>query len=154
MYCPFCQAIDTKVVDSRLTDDGGQVRRRRECLKCEERFTTFEIADLAIPQIIKRDGRRNAFDKNKLRQGIERALEKRPVSLNEVERIVQLVIHLLRATGESEVSSTLLGEWVMEALKKVDAVAYVRFASVYRSFQDVNAFDEEIQKLKQGALHE
>lgn len=148
MHCPFCNAEDTKVIDSRLVSEGGQVRRRRECPLCNERFTTFETAELVLPRIIKRDGRRVPFDENKLRAGMVRALEKRPVSSEDLEEAVQHVLHRLRGVGEREVAAKQLGEWVMIELKALDEVAYVRFASVYRSFQDVNAFREEIQKLE------
>lgn len=148
MHCPFCHAEDTKVVDSRLNEDGAQVRRRRECLHCQERFTTYEMAELILPRIIKRDGRRGAFDEQKLRNGLLKALEKRAVSAERVEEAIQRIIHKLRATGEREVRSELIGEWVMDELRALDEVAYVRFASVYRSFQDVNAFHEEIQRLQ------
>ncbi|PNT89820.1 transcriptional regulator NrdR [Coxiella burnetii] len=148
MYCPFCNAEDTKVIDSRLVEEGTQVRRRRECLKCQERFTTFETAELNLPRIIKRDGRRSAFDEEKLRAGLLKALEKRPISTEQIETAVQRIIHKLRARGESEVSSQWLGELVMDELRALDEVAYVRFASVYRSFQDINAFRDEIRRLQ------
>ncbi|MGP3398758.1 transcriptional regulator NrdR [Coxiella burnetii] len=148
MYCPFCNAEDTKVIDSRLVEGGTQVRRRRECLKCQERFTTFETAELNLPRIIKRDGRRSAFDEEKLRAGLLKALEKRPISTEQIETAVQRIIHKLRARGECEVSSQWLGELVMDELRALDEVAYVRFASVYRSFQDINAFRDEIRRLQ------
>lgn len=148
MHCPYCNAEDTKVIDSRLVSEGGQVRRRRECPLCNERFTTFEMAELVLPRIIKRDGRRIPFDENKLRAGMQRALEKRPVSSDDFEEAVQHVLQKLRSTGEREISSQLLGEWAMAELKALDDVAYVRFASVYRSFQDVKAFSEEIKRLE------
>lgn len=148
MRCPFCDTEDTKVIDSRLANEGHVVRRRRECQRCEERFTTFESAELVMPRIIKRDGSRVPFDEEKLRSGIMRALEKRPVSIDAVEQAISQIKHRLRATGDREVVSRLLGDWVMEALKELDQVAYVRFASVYRSFQDVNAFREEIDRLE------
>ncbi|AJC50286.1 transcriptional regulator NrdR [Coxiella endosymbiont of Amblyomma americanum] len=149
MYCPFCNAEDTKVIDSRLVKEGSQVRRRRECFKCQERFTTFEVAELNLPWIIKQDGRRNAFNEEKLRIGILKALEKRPISTEQIESSVQRIIHKLRASGECEVSSQWIGELVMEELRMLDEVAYVRFASVYRSFQDINAFRDEICRLRQ-----
>lgn len=149
MQCPFCNANDTKVTDSRLVGEGKQVRRRRECVVCGERFTTYEVAELLIPRVIKRDGSRRPFDENKLRSGIQKALEKRPVSTEELEGAIQRIKHQLRITGEREVSSQMIGELVMEQLRKLDQVAYVRFASVYRSFQDVNAFREEIKKLQE-----
>ncbi|EKD74827.1 MAG: transcriptional regulator NrdR [uncultured bacterium] len=148
MYCPFCNTPDTRVTDSRLAAEGGQVRRRRECTQCNERFTTFETPELALPRIIKRDNRRSPFDEGKLRSGLVKALEKRPISTEQIEEIIARLIHRLRASGEREISSKLLGDWVMEELRALDEVAYVRFASVYRSFQDIHAFNEEIQKLK------
>lgn len=149
MYCPFCRDPDTKVIDSRLVDEGNQIRRRRECIQCTERFTTYEVAELLLPRIIKRDGRRNPFDEEKLRAGILRALEKRPISTEQIETAIQRLLHRLRASGEREIHSNLLGEWVMDELRCLDEVAYVRFASVYRSFQDINAFGEEIKRLKE-----
>ncbi len=148
MRCPFCGADDTKVIDSRLASEGHSVRRRRECLSCAERYTTFETAELTLPQIIKRDGSREPFDEPKLRAGMLRALEKRPVETEEVEAAVTHIKHRLRASGEREVHAHELGEWVMDELRRLDEVAYVRFASVYRSFQDVNAFREEIERLQ------
>jgi transcriptional repressor NrdR len=148
MHCPFCNAIDTKVIDSRLVGDGQQVRRRRECPLCTERFTTFETAELVLPRIIKRDGRRSPFDEDKLRAGLQRALEKRPVSSEQIEAAMQRIFKKVRSTGEREIPSQLVGEWVMEELRGLDQVAYVRFASVYRSFQDVSAFQQEIQRLQ------
>src|ERR1700733_1007660 len=114
MYCPFCNAIDTKVTDSRLLREGNQVRRRRECLICKERFTTYESAELTLPRVIKRDGRRDIFLEDKLRSGIVRALEKRPVSLDQIENVINHIIHKARASGEREISSKQIGEWVME----------------------------------------
>lgn len=148
MRCPFCGADDTKVVDSRLASEGHSVRRRRECTACSERFTTFENAELTLPSIIKSDGRREPFDENKLRSGMMRALEKRPVPIERVEESMTRLIHRLQAGGEREVHARVVGEWVMEELRALDEVAYVRFASVYRSFQDVNAFREEIERLQ------
>ncbi|WKE64919.1 transcriptional regulator NrdR [Gallaecimonas kandeliae] len=148
MHCPFCSAEDTKVIDSRLVADGHQVRRRRECLHCHERFTTFETAELVMPRIIKRDGVREPFDEAKLRAGIMRALEKRPVSAEKVELAINKIQSTLRATGEREVKSAMLGELVMEALKGLDKVAYIRFASVYRSFEDIKDFGEAIARLE------
>lgn len=153
MYCPFCHHPDTKVIDSRLVGEGNQVRRRRECIVCEERFTTFETPELVLPRIVKRDGRISPFDEAKMRAGMLRALEKRSVTSDQIEIVVQRLLHKLQASGEREISSQLLGEWVMEELRKLDQVAYVRFASVYRSFQDVNAFHEEIQKLKDEKIN-
>jgi len=148
MYCPFCNANDSKVTDSRLIREGNQVRRRRECLICKERFTTYETAELTLPQIVKRDGRRDRFNEDKLRAGIQRALEKRPVSAIQVDLIINSVIRKMRAFGEKEILSSQLGEWVMESLRNLDPVAYVRFASVYRSFQDIKEFHEEINRLQ------
>lgn len=154
MYCPFCNADDTKVTDSRLISEGNQVRRRRECLICKERFTTYEIAELALPRIIKRDGRRDPFNEDKLRAGILRALEKRPVSLELVENAISHIIHKSRARGEREIVSKQIGEWVMDELRNLDQVAYVRFASVYRSFQDIKEFREEISRLENQKVEE
>lgn len=148
MHCPFCGHDETKVIDSRLAGEGQQVRRRRECLSCAERFTTFETAELVMPRIVKRDGTRVPFDENKLRVGMARALEKRPVETESMEAAIARIAHRLRATGEREVRSRQLGEWVMDELRELDQVAYVRFASVYRSFSDVNAFREEIDRLE------
>ena len=148
MRCPFCEADETKVIDSRLADEGYVVRRRRECLTCSERFTTFETAELVMPQIVKNDGRREPFNEEKLRSGVVRALEKRPIESDAVEGLINNIKQQMRATGDREIKATRLGEWVMEALKNVDQVAYVRFASVYRSFEDVNAFREEIERLE------
>ena len=148
MHCPFCSDQDTKVIDSRLVADGDQVRRRRECLICKERFTTFETADLVMHRVIKSDGAREPFDEAKLRSGLLRALEKRPVDTEVVETSINRILHELRSSGEREVPSRLVGETVMKELKRVDVVAYVRFASVYRDFQDVSEFQDEISKLK------
>ncbi|ASP46465.1 transcriptional regulator NrdR [Cognaticolwellia beringensis] len=147
MYCPFCSANDTKVIDSRLVSDGHQVRRRRECLACHERYTTFESAELVMPRIIKRDGSREPFNEDKMRNGLLRALEKRPVSTEEMELSINKLKSQLRATGEREVSSEMLGTIIMEQLKSLDKVAYIRFASVYRSFEDIKEFGEEIARL-------
>lgn len=148
MHCPFCRADDTKVIDSRLVGGGNQVRRRRECSDCRERFTTFELPELLMPYVIKRDGARDPFDLEKLRQGMRRALEKRPVSVEDFESALDNLLRRLRETGEREVSSAFIGEQVMEELRTLDQVAYVRYASVYRSFEDVNAFREEILRLE------
>ena len=147
MFCPFCSATDTKVIDSRLVADGHQVRRRRECLACHERYTTFESAELVMPRIIKRDGSREPFNEDKMRNGLLRALEKRPVSTEEMELSINKVKSTLRATGEREVSSEMLGTTIMQQLKSLDKVAYIRFASVYRSFEDIKEFGEEIARL-------
>ncbi|AEF02420.1 transcriptional regulator NrdR [Alteromonas sp. KS69] len=147
MFCPFCSAQETKVIDSRLVAEGHQVRRRRECAMCHERFTTFESAELVMPRVIKRDGSREPFNEDKLRAGLQRALEKRPVSTEKVEQCILSLKSELRATGEREVGSELLGNLIMKALKELDKVAYVRFASVYRSFEDIREFGEEIARL-------
>ena len=147
MFCPFCRATDTKVIDSRLVSDGHQIRRRRECTGCSERFTTFESAELVMPRIVKRDGSREPFNEDKMRNGFLRALEKRPVSVEQIELSINKVKSQMRATGEREISSELLGNLIMQQLKALDKVAYVRFASVYRSFEDVKEFGEEIARL-------
>jgi transcriptional repressor NrdR len=148
MRCPFCSADETRVIDSRLSEDGGSVRRRRECEVCGERFTTFERAELKLPQVIKSDGRREAFSEDKLRGGMTRALEKRPVDAAAVDKAIGRIRQRLLTSGERELKSRAIGEWVMEELKELDPVAYVRFASVYRSFQDLEAFREEVQRLQ------
>ncbi len=148
MRCPFCHAPETKVIDSRLANEGDSVRRRRECLTCSERFTTFETAELVMPRIVKSDGSRVPFDDQKLLQGMLKALEKRPVSLETIEQAVNHIKNNLRATGDREVQASRLGEWVMDELKQLDQVAYVRFASVYRSFQDLDEFRKEIERLE------
>ena len=147
MHCPFCAVDDTKVIDSRLVAEGDAIRRRRECQACGERFTTFETAELVMPRIIKRDGNRQPYDEEKLRYGLIKALEKRPVSLDQIETALHHIKHRLRSTGERELPSRYVGEEVMRELRSLDAVAYVRFASVYRDFQDVSEFAEEILKL-------
>lgn len=147
MHCPFCNTQDTKVIDSRLVTDGMSVRRRRECTACKERFTTFESAELVMPRVIKTNGAREPFNEDKLRAGLLRALEKRPVSMETIEKTVHAIKSSLRATGEREVSSKHIGNLVMEALKQVDKVAYIRFASVYRSFENLGEFGEEIARL-------
>ncbi len=148
MHCPFCQHDDTRVIDSRVSDDGTMIRRRRECPACGERFNTFETAEIKLPAIVKSDDRREAFDERKLRTGVERALQKRPVSSNAVDEVVRNVVANLRQSNEREVPSRRIGEWVMAELKRIDQVAYVRFASVYRRFEDVQAFREEIERLE------
>ncbi|MEN8176176.1 MAG: transcriptional regulator NrdR [Pseudomonadota bacterium] len=148
MRCPFCGADETKVIDSRLVGEGDRVRRRRECAACRERFTTYESAELNLPRVIKSDGRRMPFSESKLRAGMERALEKRPVKTDEVEAAINRIIRRLMATGVNEIASRRIGELVMAELRALDQVAYVRFASVYRKFQDVNAFREEIEMLE------
>ena len=148
MHCPFCQHEDTRVIDSRLTEDGSLVRRRRECPQCGERFNTYETAELKLPTLIKSGERREAFDERKLRISFERALQKRPVPSHDVDSAVREIVNDLRRSGEREVPSRQIGELVMRELKKLDQVAYVRFASVYRKFEDVQAFREEIEKLE------
>ncbi len=148
MRCPFCSAPETKVIDSRLANEGDSVRRRRECLTCSERFTTFETAELVMPRIIKSDGSRVPFDDQKLFKGMLKALEKRPVSVETIEQAINHIKYNLRSTGDREVPAERLGEWVMDELKKLDQVAYVRFASVYRSFQDLDEFRQEIERLE------
>lgn len=149
MHCPFCSAIDTKVIDSRLVSDGNQVRRRRQCQECQERFTTFEVAELLMPRVIKSDKTRVPFDEEKLRKGMLKALEKRPVSSDNIETAINFIKSQLRATGERELPSQMIGNLVMEQLRKLDKVAYIRFASVYRSFEDIREFNEEIAKLQE-----
>ena len=148
MHCPFCAHEETKVIDSRLAGEGRQIRRRRQCLACNERFTTFESAELVMPRLVKNDSSRQPFDENKLRSSMTRALEKRPVPSDQLEEAVGHVVHKLRTMGEREVSSRLVGELVMEELRALDEVAYVRFASVYRRFQDITEFEEEIRRLQ------
>ena len=148
MNCPFCDHEETKVIDSRLAGEGRQIRRRRECLACNERFTTFEGAELVMPRLIKSDNRREPFDEHKIRSSMHRALEKRPVSADVFEESMGRMIHKLRTMGEREVPSRLIGELVMKELRKLDEVAYVRFASVYRSFQDVTEFQDEVKRLQ------
>ncbi|MDE2050584.1 MAG: transcriptional regulator NrdR [Gammaproteobacteria bacterium] len=148
MYCPFCGHVETKVTDSRLAGEGRQIRRRRECLACGERFTTFETAELVMPTIVKGDRSREPFDEGKLRSGMEKALEKRPVPRPQVDEALSRIAHKVRALGDREVASRVIGELVMEELRRLDEVAYVRFASVYRHFEDVEAFHEEIRRLR------
>ncbi|MET0329941.1 MAG: transcriptional regulator NrdR [Dyella sp.] len=148
MHCPFCQHEDTRVIDSRLTEDGASVRRRRECPQCGERFNTYETAELKLPTVVKSGDRRESFDEHKLRVSFERALQKRPVATSDVDGAVRAIVNDLRKSGEREVPSRQVGELVMRELKKLDQVAYVRFASVYRKFEDVQAFREEIEKLE------
>lgn len=149
MHCPFCNESDTKVIDSRLADDGTQVRRRRECAQCTERFTTYEVIELNLPRVIKRDGSRVSFNSDKLRGSFSKALEKRPVAAEKIDEAMNHLIRKLRASGEREISTRQLGEYVMKELKHMDQVGYVRFASVYRSFEDVSEFHREIEKLKE-----
>lgn len=149
MHCPFCGTHDTKVTDSRLVAEGDQVRRRRQCVACGERFTTYETAELIMPRVIKGDGSREAFNEQKLRAGMLRALEKRPVSAESIEASVQRIRQTLRARGEREIHARDIGEAVMAALRGLDQVAYIRFASVYRRFQDIDEFRAEIERLAQ-----
>ena len=149
MHCPFCGHEETKVTDSRLAGGGAQIRRRRECLSCGERFTTFETAELVMPLVVKSDQSRVHFDEQKMRAGMERALEKRPVAREALDASISRICHKLRNLGEREVASRVVGELVMDELHHLDEVAYVRFASVYRSFQDVDAFRHEIEQLRQ-----
>lgn len=147
MHCPFCTHPETKVIDSRLVADGEQIRRRRECISCGERFTTFETAELVMPRIIKQNGTREPFNEEKLHAGILRALEKRPVSVEDIDAALTRIKQRLRGSGEREVPSRMLGECVMSELRQLDEVAYVRFASVYRSFKDLDEFRAEIERL-------
>ncbi len=148
MRCPFCHTQDTRVIDSRLATEGDQVRRRRECVGCAERFTTYESAELVMPRVVKRDGTRVVFDEARLRSGMMRALEKRPVATEAVEAALNRIRQRIQSLGEGEVAASAIGDWVMEELRELDQVAYVRFASVYRSFQDVSAFREVIEGLE------
>lgn len=148
MYCPFCGHVETKVNDSRLAGEGRQIRRRRECLSCGERFTTFETAELLMPVIVKRNDVREQYDEAKLRAGVEKSLEKRPVSREAIDEALSRITHRVRILGDREVPSRVIGELVMDELRQLDEVAYVRFASVYRHFQDVEAFHEEIKRLR------
>jgi len=152
MHCPFCQAESTRVVDSRLVNEGAAVRRRRICQVCNERFTTFETVNLNLPRVIKSNETRESFAPDKLRRGVLHSLEKRPVSTEQVELMIDKIKKRMMLAGEKEISSRQIGDWVMHELRKLDEVAYVRFASVYRSFQDVNAFREMIEKLEDDAL--
>ncbi|MFP3014183.1 MAG: transcriptional regulator NrdR [Arsenophonus sp.] len=148
MHCPFCQAINTKVIDSRLVSNGSQIRRRRQCFECQERFTTFEAPELLMPRVIKNDNVPELFNEDKLRQGMQKALEKRPVSYDSLKESINNIKSQLRATGEQEIQTKIIGKIVMTELKKLDKVAYIRFASVYRSFEDIREFGEEIAKLQ------
>ena len=151
MHCPFCSEPDTRVIDSRLSTDGEQVRRRRECVACTERFTTYEVAELNMPRIIKSNGNRVPFDEAKLTAGVMRALEKRPVVTEQVDAAINRIKHKLLSAGEREIASSRIGNWVMEELLSLDHVAYIRFASVYLDFGDVNAFRDAIERLEQSA---
>lgn len=149
MWCPLCNHHETRVVDSRLTRDGMQIRRRRECSSCSNRFNTFESPELKAPRIIKSDGSREAFAEQKLRSGMLKALEKRPVETREVERSIRSLVREISSVEEAEIPSALIGEWVMRELGRLDQVAYVRFASVYKRFEDVQAFRDLIERLEQ-----
>ncbi len=151
MWCPFCNHENTRVVDSRLTRDGMQIRRRRQCEDCGSRFNTYEAPELKAPRIIKADGGREAFLEDKLREGMLRALEKRPVETRDVERSIRTLLRDISSVEDSEIPSTLIGEWVMRELAKLDQVAYVRFASVYKRFEDVQAFRDVIERLERDA---
>jgi transcriptional repressor NrdR len=148
MHCPYCSTEDTKVIDSRLANDGGEVRRRRECLNCHERFTTYERIELPFPSVKKNDGSLVDFSEAKLRTGIMRALEKRPVEIDDIDAAVTRILNKVLASNDHEVASKEIGEWVIEELALIDDVAYVRFASVYRRFQDLDAFQLELDLLK------
>ena len=148
MKCPYCGYSESKVIDSRPTDEGERIRRRRECLNCAKRFTTYEVIETVPVVVVKKDKSREAFDRNKLLNGLLRACEKRPVPLETLERIVDEIEMLLQNSLDREVPSTLIGTYAMDKLKKVDEVAYVRFASVYREFKDINTFMDELNKIK------
>jgi len=150
MWCPLCNHENTRVVDSRLTRDGMQIRRRRQCEHCGTRFNTYETPEIKAPRIIKADGTREAFSEDKLRTGMLRALEKRPVETREAERTIRALLRQISTVEDSEIPSSLLGEWVMRELSKLDQVAYVRFASVYKRFEDVQAFRDVIERLEQA----
>ena len=148
MKCPYCGYSESKVIDSRPTDEGERIRRRRECLNCAKRFTTYEVIETVPVVVVKKDKSREAFDRNKLLNGLLRACEKRPVPLETLERIVDEIETLLQNSLDREVPSTLIGTYAMDKLKKVDEVAYVRFASVYREFKDINTFMDALNKIK------
>ncbi|QMU60782.1 MAG: transcriptional regulator NrdR [Gammaproteobacteria bacterium] len=148
MHCPFCRSEETKVIDSRLASEGYQVRRRRECLDCNERFTTFESAERNLPRVVKHDGRREPFNEEKLRKGIILACEKRPVATELIDASINLISRKALGVGEREIPAKVIGEWVMQELRSLDQVAYVRFASVYMSFEDVQAFKDIIDRVE------
>lgn len=152
MHCPFCNTPDTKVIDTRLGNEGEQVKRRRECQHCSERFTTYEIAELDMPRIVKRDGSRAVFEEAKVRMSMLKALEKRPVNTEQIEIAIRNILKKLRTSGEKEAPSRLIGELVMGALLTLDEVAYVRFASVYHCFENLEEFKQEIQRLKEKRI--
>ena len=147
MRCPYCSHLEDKVIDSRQGRDGDVIRRRRECLKCEERFTSYERIETILPFIIKKDNRREPFDRHKLLQGLEKACEKRPVSVESIEALVSKIEKSLQESGEKETPSSFIGEHIMTGLKEIDEVAYVRFASVYRQFKDIKEFMQEINDI-------
>lgn len=147
MRCPFCRETDNRVIDSRLSKDGNMIRRRRECSKCGRRFTTYERVEETMPLVIKKDGRRESYDRLKIVNGLKRACEKRPVSINTIEAIADRIERLLQERGEKEVPSSVIGEAAMRELRDTDQVAYVRFASVYRSFKDIDEFRAELERL-------
>jgi len=147
MRCPFCEKLDNKVIDSRLSNDGESIRRRRECLECKRRFTTYERSEQALPLVIKKDGRRETFSRNKILSGLQKACEKRPVSVETLQEIVERITRKIQELGESEIPSQRIGQEVMEELYRLDQVAYVRFASVYRQFEDVTDFLDELKTL-------
>jgi transcriptional repressor NrdR len=147
MRCPFCNHIEDKVIDSRQSRDGDVIRRRRECLKCEGRFTSYERIEDILPYVIKKDNRREQFDRQKILQGLEKACEKRPVSVASIEALVTRIEKNLRSLGEKEVASSIIGEQIMDGLREIDEVAYVRFASVYRQFKDISEFKKEIEEI-------
>ncbi len=148
MKCPFCSADETSVIDSRVSEDGGKIRRRRRCLVCDKRFTTYETVELRLPQVVKQDGNRAEFDRNKLLTGFARALHKRPVPTEQVDEAIDRIVQKYLSLGEREVSSRSIGESVMQELYKLDEVAYIRFASVYKSFQDVDDFRDAIKEVQ------
>lgn len=152
MHCPICHRPDTRVIDSRLISDGSKIRRRRECTNpaCATRFTTYETAEISLPMVVKQNGERQAFSAEKLRNGLLRAIEKRPVSVNKINQLIDDIENRLRISGDREVASRKIGEWVMAGLKDIDHVAYIRFASVYLSFQDVEAFINTIAELRRN----
>ena len=152
MHCPICHRPDTRVIDSRLISDGSKIRRRRECTNpaCATRFTTYETAEISLPMVIKQNGERQAFSAEKRRNGLLRAIEKRPVSVNKINQLIEDIENRLRISGDREVASRKIGEWVMAGLKNIDHVAYIRFASVYLSFQDVEAFINTIAELRRN----
>jgi transcriptional repressor NrdR len=153
MKCPFCSHDDTRVVDSRLGKEGNNIRRRRECIECERRFTTYERVEETLPLVVKKDGRREVFDRQKIIAGMQRACEKRPVSVATVEKVVDQLEQSLQESGEKEIPASRVGEAIMEALQSIDEVAYVRFASVYRQFRDINEFMSELSEiLAKGAV--